>query len=240
MHTAGVFDAGVIGALTPDGLARVFAPKVDAVRHLDDLTRGLDLDAFIVYSSASSVFMGAGSGGYAAANAFLDGLMAARRAAGLPGLSLAWGPWEQTTGMADTIDDLTRTRMSRREGRGGVRALGSAEGMELFRRRCGVRAGAAGAGEAGPARAYGPTRRPVPGCRTCCGASSGRGGSRHRQEAPATSTAGCPTGSRGSPPRSSRLCCSTWSVPRPRPCSGTPGRRASGRRRRSRRPGSTR
>ncbi len=132
VHTAGVFDAGVTGALTRDRLAKVFAPKVTAAHHLDELTRDLDLDAFIVYSSASSIFMGAGSGGYAAANAFLDGLMAARRAAGLPGLSLAWGPWEQLTGMADTIDDLTLARMSRREGRGGVRALGSAEGMELF------------------------------------------------------------------------------------------------------------
>ncbi|MEV7091760.1 type I polyketide synthase [Amycolatopsis sp. NPDC051045] len=132
VHTAGVFDAGVTGALTRERLAKVFAPKVDAVRHLDELTRDLDLDAFIVYSSASSIFMGAGSGGYAAANAFLDGLMAGRRAAGLPGLSLAWGPWEQLTGMADTIDDLTLARMSRREGRGGVRALGSADGMELF------------------------------------------------------------------------------------------------------------
>ncbi|MFE9684017.1 SDR family NAD(P)-dependent oxidoreductase [Streptomyces sp. NPDC006285] len=132
VHTAGVFDPGVIGALTPDRLAGVFAPKVDAVRHLDELTRDLDLDAFVVYSSASSVFMGAGSGGYAAANAYLDGLMAHRRAAGLPGLSLAWGPWEQITGMADTIDDLTRTRMGRREGRGGVHALRSAEGMDLF------------------------------------------------------------------------------------------------------------
>ncbi len=132
VHTAGVFDAGVTGALNRERLAKVFAPKVTAATHLDELTRDLDLDAFIVYSSASSIFMGAGSGGYAAANAFLDGLMAARRAAGLPGLSLAWGPWEQLTGMADTIDDLTLARMSRREGRGGVRALGSAEGMALF------------------------------------------------------------------------------------------------------------
>ncbi|HKN51720.1 MAG TPA: type I polyketide synthase, partial [Amycolatopsis sp.] len=113
VHTAGVFDAGVIGALNPERLAKVFAPKVDAAQHLDELTRGMDLDAFIVYSSASSIFMGAGSGGYAAANAFLDGLMAQRRAAGLPGLSLAWGPWEQVTGMADTIDELTLSRMSR-------------------------------------------------------------------------------------------------------------------------------
>ncbi|MFF8575621.1 type I polyketide synthase [Streptomyces sp. NPDC015408] len=132
VHTAGVFDPGVIGALTSERLAKVFAPKVDAVRHLDELTRPLALDAFVAYSSASSVFMGAGSGGYAAANAFLDGLMSHRRAVGLPGLSLAWGPWEQVTGMAGNIDDLTRTRMSRREGRGGVMALRSAEGMELF------------------------------------------------------------------------------------------------------------
>ncbi|HET9380569.1 MAG TPA: KR domain-containing protein [Streptomyces sp.] len=132
VHTAGVFDAGVVGALSGERLARVFAPKVDAVRHLDELTRGLPLTAFVVYSSASSVFLGAGSGGYAAANAFLDGLMARRRAAGLPGLSLAWGPWKEATGMATHIDDLTRSRMSRREGRGGVLALQSAEGMELF------------------------------------------------------------------------------------------------------------
>ncbi|WP_369777698.1 type I polyketide synthase [Streptomyces sp. R33] len=129
VHTAGVSDAGVIGLLTPERLAAVFAPKVDAVRHLDELTRGLDLDAFIVYSSVSSLFMGAGSGGYAAANAFLDGLMADRRAAGLPGLSLAWGVWEQATGMAEHIDDLTRNRMNRR---GGVLPMTAAEGMELF------------------------------------------------------------------------------------------------------------
>ncbi|WP_328620101.1 type I polyketide synthase [Streptomyces sp. NBC_00354] len=129
VHTAGVSDAGVIGMLTPERLAGVFAPKVDAVRHLDELTRGLDLDAFIVYSSVSSLFMGAGSGGYAAANAFLDGLMADRRAAGLPGLSLAWGVWEQATGMAEHIDDLTRTRMNRR---GGVLPMTAVEGMELF------------------------------------------------------------------------------------------------------------
>ncbi|MFF9335601.1 type I polyketide synthase [Streptomyces albogriseolus] len=129
IHTAGVLDAGVIGALTPERLARVFAPKVDAVRHLDVLTRDLDLDAFVVYSSVSAVFMGAGSGSYAAANAYLDGLMAARRAAGLPGLSLAWGLWEQTSGMAANTDELTRSRMSRR---GGLQMMTLTEGMDLF------------------------------------------------------------------------------------------------------------
>jgi rifamycin polyketide synthase module 9/10 len=129
VHTAGVSDAGVIGTVTPDRLAEVFAPKVDAVRHLDELTRGTDLAAFVVYSSVSGVFMGAGSGSYAAANAFLDGVVARRRAAGLPGLSLAWGVWEQSTGMAAHTDDLTRTRMNRR---GGLLPLTPEEGMDLF------------------------------------------------------------------------------------------------------------
>jgi rifamycin polyketide synthase module 9/10 len=129
VHTAGVSDAGVIGTVTPDRLAEVFAPKVDAVRHLDELTRGMDLRAFVAYSSVSGVFMGAGSGSYAAANAFLDGLMASRRAAGLPGLSLAWGLWEQSTGMAAGTDDLARSRMNRR---GGLLPMTPVEGMELF------------------------------------------------------------------------------------------------------------
>ena len=107
----------------------MFAPKVDAVRHLDELTRDRELRAFVVYSSVSGVFMGAGSGSYAAANAFLDGLMANRRAAGLPGLSLAWGLWDQSTGMAAGTDDLTRARMNRR---GGLRLMSPDEGMELF------------------------------------------------------------------------------------------------------------
>ncbi|TJZ99420.1 type I polyketide synthase [Actinacidiphila oryziradicis] len=129
VHTAGVLDAGVIATVTPERLARLFAPKADAARHLDELTRGRGLTAFVVYSSVSSVFMGAGSGGYAAANAYLDGLMADRRAAGEHGLSMAWGLWEQTTGMAQGVDELTRTRMNRR---GGLLPITLAEGIALF------------------------------------------------------------------------------------------------------------
>ncbi|HEY4018691.1 MAG TPA: type I polyketide synthase, partial [Pseudonocardiaceae bacterium] len=128
VHTAGVFDDGLIGGLTPERLAGVFAPKVDAVRHLDDLTRDLELDAFVVFSSVAGVVGGGGQGSYAAANAYLDAAMAHRRAAGLPGLSLAWGMWERSSGMAARIGDLDHARASR----GGVLELSRAEGLDLF------------------------------------------------------------------------------------------------------------
>jgi rifamycin polyketide synthase module 7/8 len=137
VHTAGVLDDGVLGALTPERLATVFAPKVDAVRHLDELTRDRDLAAFVVFSSASGVLGSAGQGNYAAANAFLDASMANRRAAGLPGLSLAWGLWEQATGMTAHLGGVDQARMSR----GGVQAITAVEGMDLF--DAGVAAGQA-------------------------------------------------------------------------------------------------
>ncbi|WP_405854124.1 SDR family NAD(P)-dependent oxidoreductase [Streptomyces sp. NBC_01515] len=128
VHTAGVLDDGVIGALTPERLAFVFGPKVAAVRHLDELTRDLDLSMFAVFSSASGLFGSAGQGNYAAANAYLDAIAHRRRAAGLPGTSLAWGLWEQTSGMTAHLDAADQARMSR----GGWLAIAPAEGMRLF------------------------------------------------------------------------------------------------------------
>ncbi|WP_223865351.1 SDR family NAD(P)-dependent oxidoreductase [Streptomyces sp. 5-10] len=132
VHTAGLIDAGVIGEIDRESLERVFAAKVTATRQLDEVTRVFapDLDAFVVYSSVSAIFMGAGTGSYAAANAYMDGLMARRRADGLPALSLAWGPWLQDTGMgASHSDEVVQRRLNRL---GGVQPMTSAEGLELF------------------------------------------------------------------------------------------------------------
>nr|BAW35614.1 modular polyketide synthase [Streptomyces sp. RK95-74] len=100
VHTAAVLDDGVIEGLTPDQVDRVLKVKVDATRHLHELTRDLDLSAFVLFSSFAATFGAPGQGNYAPGNAFLDAFAEHRRAAGLPATALAWGPWGEG-GMAE-------------------------------------------------------------------------------------------------------------------------------------------
>ncbi|MEU6075137.1 type I polyketide synthase [Micromonospora sp. NPDC047074] len=93
LHTAAVLDDGIVDTLTPERLHTVAAPKSAAAAHLDELTRDLDLDAFVLFSSFAGTSGNAGQGAYGAANAFLDALAERRRAAGRPALSVAWGAW---------------------------------------------------------------------------------------------------------------------------------------------------
>ncbi len=92
-HTAGLLADGVIDALDVARLATTSDAKAAGAAWLDELTQGLDLDAFVLFSSAAATFGSGGQGNYAAANAFLDGLAENRRARGLAALSVAWGPW---------------------------------------------------------------------------------------------------------------------------------------------------
>ncbi len=128
VHAAGVIADGVIGSLSEPSLREALAPKVDAAWHLHELTEHLDLQAFVLFSSAAGVLGQAGQGNYAAANTFLDALAAHRRAQGLAGISLAWGLWEQTGAMTAGLGEADIARM----GRMGMRALTAERGLELF------------------------------------------------------------------------------------------------------------
>jgi acyl transferase domain-containing protein/acyl carrier protein len=128
IHAAGVLDDGVIEALDPERLERVMAPKVDAAVNLDELTAGLGLSDFILFSSAAATIGSPGQGNYAAANAFLDALAGQRRGRGLPAMSLAWGAWQESTGMAAELDEASRVRIARL----GIAPLAAEHGLRLF------------------------------------------------------------------------------------------------------------
>jgi NADPH:quinone reductase-like Zn-dependent oxidoreductase/acyl carrier protein len=101
VHAAGALDDGVLLQQDDQRFAGVMRGKSQGARILDALTRPVALDFFIMYSAAGLLLGPAGQGSYAAANAQLDALAHARRAAGLPALSVAWGLWLEG-GMATT------------------------------------------------------------------------------------------------------------------------------------------
>ncbi|MEU1470316.1 type I polyketide synthase [Streptomyces sp. NPDC005761] len=128
-HLAGVLDDGLVEGFTAERLHRVMAPKVQGARLLDELTERLDLAAFVLFSSAAGTLGTAGQSGYAAANATLDALAASRRKRGLPGLSLAFGLWEQAgVGMTAHLGKAELGRLRRQ----GIGALTLAEGLKAL------------------------------------------------------------------------------------------------------------
>jgi acyl carrier protein len=128
VHCAGVVDDGVLATLTPQRLQAVLRPKVDAAWNLHELTADLDLDAFVLFSSASGTLGAAGQANYAAANAYLDALAQHRSASGRTAVSLAWGLWSER-GMAAGLGGSGLARMMARS---GVRGLSAPDALALF------------------------------------------------------------------------------------------------------------
>ncbi|MFJ9181432.1 SDR family NAD(P)-dependent oxidoreductase, partial [Streptomyces sp. NPDC102360] len=129
VHTAGVLDDTVLTSLTAERLDAVMAPKAVGAHHLHRVSEelGLDLTAFVLFSSVAGTFGTAGQSGYAAANTFLDALAEQRRAQGLPATSLAWGLWAEG-GMESGLGEVDRSRLART----GLAAFAPEQGLRLL------------------------------------------------------------------------------------------------------------
>ncbi|KAH8094034.1 acetolactate synthase [Aureococcus anophagefferens] len=98
-HLAGVVDDGAAPALNWDRFADVLKPKVDGSLHLHAASLKTPVDTFVLFSSIYGLLGSRELTHYGAANAFQDGLAAARARAGLPALAVSWGTWADA-GMA--------------------------------------------------------------------------------------------------------------------------------------------
>ncbi|BCI53466.1 phthiocerol/phenolphthiocerol synthesis polyketide synthase type I PpsC [Mycolicibacterium litorale] len=95
LHSATVLEDQIVLNMSESAVGRVFHPKVAGAWRLHAATAQLDLDWWLVFSSAASLLGSPGQGAYAAANAWLDGLVAYRRSRGLPAVAINWGPWAE-------------------------------------------------------------------------------------------------------------------------------------------------
>ncbi|MEW6365365.1 MAG: type I polyketide synthase [Acidobacteriota bacterium] len=102
IHAAGLLDDGIAGEQDERRFEAVMRPKVAGTWNLHRETERLDLDFFVCFSSIASLLGNAGQSNYASANSFMDGFARFRRAAGLSGMSIEWGPWAEE-GMATGV-----------------------------------------------------------------------------------------------------------------------------------------
>lgn len=136
LHCAGVLDDGVLASLDWQRVAPVLAPKVHGAwnLHAACAAHEVDLDFFVLYSSATSVLGNAGQASHAAANRFLDALAHHRRAGGRSGVAINWGAWSGVGHLDDApgvLAELERT---------GLGSLTTGDGAALLGQHLGTAA----------------------------------------------------------------------------------------------------
>ncbi|MBD1544677.1 SDR family NAD(P)-dependent oxidoreductase [Roseibium aggregatum] len=123
IHCVGTLRDGFLAGKSNEDLQAVLAPKVAGAIALHDACAGLDLDAFVLFSSLAGPFGNAGQADYAAANGFLDALA---RSSGGAIKSIDWPLWQEG-GMR--VDEATEQALFRRMGQ---RPLQTAAGLEAL------------------------------------------------------------------------------------------------------------
>ncbi len=126
LHSAMVLDDEIVLNISDAAARRVFTPKVTGCWRLHQATAALDVDWWLTFSSASSLLGTPGQGTYAAANSWVDGLVAYRRSLGLPAVGINWGPWAGV-GRAQFFADLGVSLITVEEGLAAMQRLLSAD-----------------------------------------------------------------------------------------------------------------
>ncbi len=126
VHSAMVLADETVLNISESAATRVFGPKVAGGWWLHEATAHADLDWWLTYSSAASLIGSPGQGTYAAANSWIDGLVAYRRSLGLPAAGINWGPWAEV-GRAQFFADLGISMISSAEGLAAVQLVLTAD-----------------------------------------------------------------------------------------------------------------
>jgi yersiniabactin nonribosomal peptide synthetase len=126
-HFAGVLDDGMLYQQNWDRFVKVMKPKVTGAWNLHLLTKELDPDHFVLFSSAASLLGSYGQGNYASANAFMDALAHYRHHCGLPALAVNWGLWADS-GM---VKQLSQADLRRWEER-GIGLIEPGQGFDIL------------------------------------------------------------------------------------------------------------
>lgn len=130
VHAAGVADTSLIANLTWEAIDAQLRAQAYGGWLLHEGARNTpELDFFVVHSSVSAVIGGATQAHYAAAFAFLDGLVAWRSRQGLPALGVNWGMWSRV-GVSARLDD----NLAREVERGGLRFFSPSRALRTLDR----------------------------------------------------------------------------------------------------------
>ncbi|UCM87587.1 type I polyketide synthase [Streptomyces marincola] len=128
IHIAGTTDDTPLTTLTPQRLTTVLQPKINAAWNLHHQTQNHPIHTFTLYSSLSGLIGNAGQANYAAANTFLDALAHHRHANNQPTTSLAWGLWQETSTITQTLHTTDHQRLNRT----GITPLTTPHALTLF------------------------------------------------------------------------------------------------------------
>ncbi|HEY1138400.1 MAG TPA: SDR family NAD(P)-dependent oxidoreductase [Xanthomonadaceae bacterium] len=134
LHSAGHIADNYILKKTEEEFLSVLAPKVHGTWHLDQATRDLDLDFFVLFSSLTSAVGNLGQADYAAANGFMDEFAGWRNARVRAGerkghtLTIRWPLW-QNGGMKPEPAEVELLRETT-----GIYPMRTGTGMRMFYR----------------------------------------------------------------------------------------------------------